>query len=121
LNVTIVLNYLEGMSKEGDEPDNTPPRSLVDPSEYPRRAGSERNGNGALYSPAPRSQRSDALQDLANSPVTYTNRNGNGVQLPREDDDDVASDIQEGVRSEVGDTILPVVHCPTCFITCESY
>lgn len=111
-NATLVLNYLEGMSREGDEPDNTPPRSIVDPTEYRSRAGSAHNGNGALFSPAPRSQRSDGLLELANSPMSYTNRNGNGVHHSREEDD-VASDVQEGVRSEVGETILPVVcHIP---------
>jgi hypothetical protein len=102
------------MSREGDEPDNTPPRSMVDPNEYPSRPGSLLNGNGALYSPAPRSQKSDALLEL-NSHLSYTNRNGNGVQPPRQDDGDAASDIQEGVRSEAGDTILPVVRPYTSY------
>ena len=100
------------MSREGDEPDDSPPRSLVDPNEY-RSTVSNRDGD-LLYSPAPRSQKSDALLELANSTMSYTNRNANDPQLPREVDEDVASDIQE--RSEAGDTILPVVNSHVCFI-----
>lgn len=108
-NTIIVLNYLEGMSREGDEPDNTPPRSLIDPNEIRSRSGSVRNGNGALYSPAPRSHNSDVLQELANSQLSYTNRYGNGAHPDHNDDGDVESNVQDGMRSEAGDTVLPVV------------
>ena len=104
------------MSREGDEPDNTPPRSIGDPNEY-RSTVSDRNGNGiVLYSPAPLSQKSDALLDLNNS-LNYTKHNGNGAQPPPEDDGDIASDIQEGVRSEAGDAILPVAKSPQGYST----
>ncbi|KAF8069975.1 hypothetical protein FPV67DRAFT_1485683, partial [Lyophyllum atratum] len=106
-----VLQYLEGMSREGDEPDNTPPRSVVDPSEFRSRAGSPRVRSpgviSGVLSPAPRSKTSEALLDLANSPMSYTNRNG-GKAIHNDDNDDADSNIQEGRRSEAGDTILPV-------------
>lgn len=99
-----VLNYLESMSREGDEPSITPPRSLVDG--YHSRSGSVRNGNGALYSPPPGSQKSAPRLELPSSPMSYANRHINGAPSPREEDGDVASDVQEGRRSEVGDNLL---------------
>lgn len=108
----LVLHYLEGMSREGDEPDNTPPRSMVDPNEYRSKAGSVRTGTRSpgIYSPAPRSKNSDALLELANSPMSYTNRNGANLQTNGHDDDgDADSNVQDGLRSEAGETILPMV------------
>lgn len=104
-----VLNYLEGMSREGDEPDNTPPRSMVDPSEYRSKAGSNRVRSPPIHSPAPRSKTSEALLELANSPMSYTNRNGIHAAPNDDDDGDADSNIQDGLRSEAGETILPVV------------
>lgn len=108
-----VLNYLEGMSREGNEVDRTPPRSMVDPNEYRSRSGSAWNGLASpkIHSPAPKSRASELLE-LANSPMSYTNLNG-GVkdQHAEEDDGDADSNIQDGLRSEDGGTILPVVRC----------
>ncbi|GLB45071.1 hypothetical protein LshimejAT787_1901490 [Lyophyllum shimeji] len=101
-----VLQYLEGMSREGDEPDNTPPRSIVDPTEFRSQVGSPRVRSPNIHSPAPRSKTSEALLDLANSPMSYTNRNG-GNAIPNDDNEDADSNVQEGRTSEAGD-ILPV-------------
>lgn len=92
-----VLNYLEGMSREGDEVDNTPPRSMYDPTEYRSKAGTARTGpmSPRLYSPVPKSRNGGTLLDVARE--------------QDERDDDVDSNIQEGRRSEAGETALPVV------------
>jgi hypothetical protein len=108
------------MSREGDEPDNSPPRSMVDPAEYRSKSGSVRNGarSPPIYSPAPRSKNSDALLDLANSPMSYTNRNGAiAVEAHvHHDDEDADSNVQDGLRSEAGETILPVVGALQSFL-----
>lgn len=108
----IVLLYLEGMSREGDEPDNSPPRSMVDPAEYRSKASSQAGMRSpqAIYPPAPRSKNGDGMLGLANSPINYANRQvyhqqGGGSI----DGDDVDSNVQDGLRSENGDTMLPVV------------
>ncbi|KAJ7084369.1 hypothetical protein B0H15DRAFT_888480 [Mycena belliarum] len=102
-----VLNYLEGMSREGNEADDTPPRSIADAEEYQKHPG--RNG---LYSPAARSRNSEALRDLANSPVSYDGRlNQGGAHLAdevEEDGDDDDSVEQNGQRSEFGGHALPI-------------
>ncbi|RDB16930.1 hypothetical protein Hypma_002398 [Hypsizygus marmoreus] len=99
-----VLDYLEGMSREGV--DNTPPRSIVDTNEYRSKAGSPRVRSPQLLSPAARSKQSDALLDLGNSPMSYTNRNGANAE--HHNDGDADSNAQEGRTSEAGETILPV-------------
>ncbi|KAJ7647352.1 hypothetical protein FB45DRAFT_822173 [Roridomyces roridus] len=100
-----VLNYLEGMSREGNDVDVTPPRSLADPNDY--RHFSHRPG---LFSPTARSRHSDALRDLAQSPVSYDGRLHNGGALRREDEhDDTDSTEQNGQLSDFGgQTPLPV-------------
>ncbi|KAJ7497278.1 hypothetical protein FB451DRAFT_1210752 [Mycena latifolia] len=104
-----VLNYLEGMSREGNEADDTPPRSIADAEEYQSKHSVSRNG---LYSPAARSRNSEALRDLANSPVSYDGRlNEGGPRLTREaedDGDDGDSVEQNGQRSEFGGHALPI-------------
>ncbi|KAG6856287.1 hypothetical protein H0H87_005770 [Tephrocybe sp. NHM501043] len=92
------------MSREGDEPDNTPPRSLVDPDEFRSKTGSPRTRSPRIQSPIARSKTGETLLDLANSPMSY--RDG-GEAIPH-DDDDADSNVQEGRTSEAGDTILPV-------------
>ncbi|KAF8902938.1 hypothetical protein CPB84DRAFT_1836052 [Gymnopilus junonius] len=103
-----VLGYLEGMANVG-EPDNIPPRSAVDPDEY-RKAEFMYNGNGQhtpaqLFSPAPRSKASDTLIDpgagLFSPQQTIVKTNGH-VELDNEDAD---SNVQEGIRSELGEPI----------------
>ncbi|KAK7057210.1 hypothetical protein R3P38DRAFT_2839970 [Favolaschia claudopus] len=100
-----VLSYLEGMSREGNEADITPPRSIADALEYQNMLG--RSG---LHSPHARSRNSDALRDLATSPVSYDGRLSRGVFRIAAPDggDDNASVEQNGVRSELGDPPLPI-------------
>ncbi|KAG6829480.1 hypothetical protein H0H92_004361 [Tricholoma furcatifolium] len=97
-----VLQYLESMSREGDEPDNTPPRSLVDPDETRSKLGSPRTRSPRIHSPLARSK----VNDLPSSPMSHASRNG-GPPIPPHDDD-VDSNIQEGRTSEDGDEPLPV-------------
>lgn len=81
------------MTQEGEEPDNTPPRSVIDSAEY-------RSNRSAVRSP-PYSPRSL--------------RNGNGALSVHNDDingEDADSNIQEGRTSEIGDA--PDV-CLLCF------
>lgn len=52
------MKYLQGMTRQGEEPDNRPPRSVLDSAEYrsnlsaqrspPTSHGSLRNGNGHM-------------------------------------------------------------------------
>lgn len=104
----IVLNYLEGMSREGDEVDDSPPASIA--GGYKSKGpASQRNGGSNLYSP--KSHNSDVLlHDLAKSPVDYGMRHGNDAA---DDDDDADSNEQNGLRSELGEA-LPVVRSPSC-------
>ncbi|KAJ7680304.1 hypothetical protein DFH06DRAFT_972940 [Mycena polygramma] len=97
---TSIKTYLEGMSREGNEADDTPPRSIADAEEYKHSAS--RNG---LYSPAARSRNSEALRDLANSPVSYDGRLN---QFAQDDGDDADSTQQNGERSEFGGPALPI-------------
>ncbi|KAG6876929.1 hypothetical protein C0992_011333 [Termitomyces sp. T32_za158] len=92
------------MSREGDEPDNTPPRSLVDPEEFRSKVGSPRVHSPSIHSPAARSKRSETLLDALKSPKSYTKQNGSQV-VPHDDDAD--SNVQEGRTSEAGDTMIP--------------
>ncbi|KAG6861467.1 hypothetical protein C0995_016246 [Termitomyces sp. Mi166 len=102
---TPVLRYLEGMSREGDEPDNTPPRSLVDPDEFRSKVSSPRaRSPPQVQSPATRSRKSETLLDPSKSPLSYAKNNG-GRAVPH--DDDVDSNVQEGRTSEAGDTMIP--------------
>ncbi|KAJ6586905.1 hypothetical protein DFH09DRAFT_1141890 [Mycena vulgaris] len=103
-----VLNYLEGMSREGNEADDTPPRSIADAEEYQNKHPFSRNG---LYSPAARSRNSDTLRDLAASPVSYDGRlNEGGARVAEgyEDENDTDSVEQNGQRSEFGGHALPI-------------
>ncbi|KAJ7346592.1 hypothetical protein DFH08DRAFT_868677 [Mycena albidolilacea] len=100
-----VLSYLEGMSREGHEADDTPPRSIADAEDYQNQQ--TRNG---LYSPAARSRNSEALRDLAMSPVSYTGRLNEFARptLIDDDGDDTDSLEQNGQRSEFGGQPLPI-------------
>ncbi|KAJ7462288.1 hypothetical protein B0H11DRAFT_2054921 [Mycena galericulata] len=102
-----VLNYLEGMSREGNEADDTPPRSIADAEEYQSKHSASRNG---LFSPAARSRNSEALRDLANSPVSYDGKlnDGAGREGEEGDGDDTDSLEQNGRRSEFGGQTLPI-------------
>lgn len=94
------------MSREGHEADDTPPRSIADAEDYQNQQ--TRNG---LYSPAARSRNSEALRDLANSPVSYTGRLNEFARptLIDDDGDDTDSLEQNGQRSEFGGQPLPIV------------
>ncbi|KAJ7783164.1 hypothetical protein B0H16DRAFT_1447328 [Mycena metata] len=88
------------MSREGNEADVTPPRSIADAEEYQNKHPPSRNG---LYSPAARSRNSEALRDLANSPVSYDGKLILGGAQEDEDDEDEADSVeQNGQRSEFG-------------------
>lgn len=95
------------MGMQDDRPNNTPPRSMADPDEYPSKAGSINNGTRTpqqLFSPAPRSRISDILLD---PPLSR-----NGLKAPShieevDERDDVNSNVQDGTRSELGE--MPVV------------
>lgn len=83
------MKYLQSMEQEGEEPDNRPPRSVIDSAEY-------RSTGSAMRSP-PHSPRSL--------------RNGNGAVSLHDDDingEDVDSNFQEGRTSEIGDVDLGV-------------
>ncbi|KAG6885164.1 hypothetical protein C0993_005404 [Termitomyces sp. T159_Od127] len=98
-----VLRYLEGMSREGDEPDNTPPRSVADPDEFRSKVGSPRARSPQVQSPAARSKKSETLFDPVKSPMSRTKQKGSQV-APHDDDAD--SNVQEGRTSEAGDTMI---------------
>lgn len=89
-----VLDYLEGMSR--DDVDNEPPRSIVDDEEYQSRS----RDPSRVQSPS-KSHHSDPLQELANSHVSSYGHNNH-----QEDDEDIASDVQE--RSQNGEEILHI-------------
>ncbi|KAH0589652.1 hypothetical protein H2248_005382 [Termitomyces sp. 'cryptogamus'] len=100
-----VLRYLEGMSREGDEPDNTPPRSLADADEFRSKVGSPRARSPLqVPSPAARSRKSETLLNPVKSPMSYAKHQGSQVSLH---DDDADSNAQEGRTSEAGDTMNP--------------
>ena len=95
----IVLQYLETMSN--DRPDDTPPRSIVDPNEYRYGDRSEVRTPPLL---SPRSKKSDILLQ-----PDYQKQNGSiihGDDLINGEDAD--SNVQEGMRSELGEP-LPIV------------
>ncbi|KAJ7262193.1 hypothetical protein B0H12DRAFT_319434 [Mycena haematopus] len=97
-----VLSYLEAMSREGNEADDTPPRSIADAEDYQNQLG--RSG---LYSPHARSRNSEALRELANSPISYDGQ-GATPNHQDQDGDDTDSIEQNGQRSEFGAHILPI-------------
>lgn len=96
------------MSREGNEADDTPPRSIADAEEYQGKRSASRHGP---LSPAARSRTSE-LRDLANSPVSYDGRlnigGGRAGEEADDDGDDADSLEQIGLRSEFGHT-LPIV------------
>jgi hypothetical protein len=89
---------------QGEEPDNTPPRSLVDPDEYERPA-SIRNGarSPQIYSPLPRSKASDTLLNPAMAGMFSPRKDSNANGIEEINGDDVNSNVQDGVRSEFGE------------------
>ncbi|KAF8210214.1 hypothetical protein K438DRAFT_1710849 [Mycena galopus ATCC 62051] len=102
-----VLSYLEAMSREGNEADDTPPRSIADAEDYQNLG--QNMGRSGLYSPPARSRNSEALRELAASPVSYDGRmNQAAYQTHENDDGDTDSVEQNGQRSEFGGQPLPI-------------
>jgi hypothetical protein len=101
--------FLEGMAKEGEEPDDTPPRSVADPDDYMNKAGSVRNGTRSpqIYSPAPRSNASNTILVAAGGNPNFEAREKVRSNGRHDDiyDEDADSNVQEGVRSEIGDAM----------------
>jgi hypothetical protein len=94
----------------GEEPDDAPPRSVADASEFRNRAESARSKSPPIYSPAPKSKASATLLGPNGFGTSHQQRTGSRVNAGRDDvaGDDVDSNVQEGVRSEVGE-IIPLV------------
>nr|GAT56393.1 predicted protein [Mycena chlorophos] len=90
-----VLNYLESMSLAG-QMDVERPRSIVDGDDYAYKSG-------AMFSPQAQSRTSEALRELAGSPVSYHA----GPLLRRAHDEDADSTAQNGQRSEFGAAAEP--------------
>lgn len=101
MNPKIVLNYLEGMAREDTDP-MRPASTIMDPHEDAKSRISHHPPRSIVHSPVPRSHHSEALQDLANSPVSYGN---GGAHI--EADDDMDSNAQQ--RSEPDEVPLPIV------------
>ena len=99
----------------GEELDNTPPRSVADASELRSRAESARSRSPRIYSPAPKSKASATLIGPNGFGTSHPQRTGSNVNAGRDDvaGDDVDSNVQEGVRSEVGEMIPIVRYKPT--------
>ena len=94
----------------GEEPDNDPPRSVADASEVRSRAESARSRSPPIYSPAPKSKASATLIGPNGFGTSLPQRTGSKVNAGRDDEagDDVDSNVQDGVRSEVGE-MVPLV------------
>jgi hypothetical protein len=102
-----VLQFLQEMA-QGEEPDNTPPRSMVDPDEY-ERPESIRNG-AQMYSPVPKSKASDTLLNTGMAGVFSPKKDFKANSFVEEvNGDDVNSNAQDGVRSELGE--MKAVRC----------
>lgn len=91
----------------GEEPDDAPPRSVADASEFRSRAESARSRSPRVYSLAPKSKASATLIDPNGFGTSYPPRTGSKVNVGHDDvaGDDVDSNVQDGLRSEVGETI----------------
>jgi hypothetical protein len=85
-----------------------PPRSVADARELRSRAESARSRSPPIYSPAP-TPKSKASATLI-GPNGFGTRTGSKVNAGRDDEagDDVDSNVQDGVRSEVGE-MVPLV------------
>lgn len=94
----------------GEEPDNAPPRSVADASEFRSRAESARSRSPRIYSPAPKSKASVTLIGPNGFPQAHAQRNGSNINGDHDDivGEDADSNVQEGVRSEVGEMIPAV-------------
>lgn len=97
------------MSSPGEEPDDTPPRSLADTDEFASRAGSVRSDTRSprIHSPVPRSKASETLLNTAGMFSPRKDVKPSGLIQEIRDDDDADSNVQEGMRSELGE-MMPV-------------
>lgn len=110
LYYSTVLQFLHGMA-QGEEPDDTPPLSLVDPDEF-ERAKSIRNGarSPQIYSPAPRSKTSETLLNTGMAGMLSPRKDFKIQDLVEEvNGDDANSNVQDGIRSELGE--MKAVRC----------
>ncbi|TFK19320.1 hypothetical protein FA15DRAFT_709093 [Coprinopsis marcescibilis] len=103
-----VMRYLESMTSE-NQPDDRPPRSIIDHDEY-RSNMSHRDPNVA----SPQSRARTFSPGKSNGTAKYSDYNkplpNASSQLRRHDDeidgDDADSNLQDGLRSELGDIPL---------------
>jgi len=104
--LTLVFQYLQGIDKAGEDLDNDPPRSVADANESRSRAASTRSGarSPQIYSPAPKSKASGTLIGPNGFGTSYQ-RAGSKVNAGHNAGDDVDSNVQEGVRSELGEMV----------------
>lgn len=101
---------------QGEEPDDTPPRSMADPDEY-ERPESIRNGirSPQVYSPVPRSKASDTLLNTGMAGMFSPRKDFKTNGLVEEiNGEDASSNIQDGVRSELGE-----VKAVGCVVVCS--
>lgn len=108
--LSLVYQFLQGMAMAGEEPDNDPPRSVADASELRNRAESAHSRSPPIYSPAPKSKASATLIGPNGFGTSHPQRTGSKDNAGRDDvaGDDVDSNVQDGVRSEVGE-MIPLV------------
>ncbi|KAF9568244.1 hypothetical protein CPC08DRAFT_679876 [Agrocybe pediades] len=101
-----VLNFLMGMARDGEEPDNTPPRSLADLEDYQKALSvtSSRHTPQQIYSPVPKSKASDTLLNPGAALMSPRNLMKSPPNVVHEVEDmDAQSNIQDGMRSELGE------------------
>ena len=104
----------------GEEPDNDPPRSVADASERRSRAESAHSRSPPIYSPAPKSKASATLIGPNGFGTSHPQRTGSKVDAGRDDvGDDVDSNVQDGVRSEVGE-MIPFVRLKLTYLYISS-
>ncbi|PPQ63736.1 hypothetical protein CVT24_004245 [Panaeolus cyanescens] len=92
-----VYKYLKGMIEA--QPDMDEPRSLVDPKEDQSRANFIAQTEGDMYSPRTKSETLLNPMNLATLHISKPN----SLKPPEDKNDDADSNVQEGMRSELGD------------------
>ncbi|PFH52095.1 hypothetical protein AMATHDRAFT_57984 [Amanita thiersii Skay4041] len=90
-----VLRYLETMSREGQQPDCSPPKSIIDADDYRNLVGSPKSGRRSQLTTSTRSRNGDDRR---------LNMSGAMMQHPEDEEaDDADSNVQQGLRSEAGE------------------
>ncbi|KAF9050165.1 hypothetical protein BJ165DRAFT_1525439 [Panaeolus papilionaceus] len=92
-----VYKYLKGMIEA--QPDMDEPRSLIDPKEDQSRANYIAQTEGDMYSPR---TKSETLLNPVNLATLHISK-PNSLKPPEDKNDDADSNVQEGMRSELGD------------------